>query len=126
MGYQESLLKVNNVKSFNNIIKYLNKNSKRLAIYVDLTTVVVFKKEVVLRKGVIFKAEEKCVCITGDRCGHKMDFLFEQNKIACGCRLHAIEEFQEIDGIYVGMDMLNKMFKTHEVVSEIPFKEYIQ
>lgn len=64
-----------------------------------------------------FKKGENCICITGDRSGHKKGFIFEKNpKYAYKCSLIPIEA--------LGDENLNKMFKGNELIKEVSFKDY--
>ncbi len=129
MGYQESIIKVKDEDAFDVVVRYLRDHSEELEVLIDLATVVIFKEDLTMKRGLIrrikFNTDERSICITGERSGHDKEFIFKWDRaLSNKCSIHAIEEFQNINGKFVDMEVLNKMFVTHEICSEIPFKDY--
>jgi hypothetical protein len=115
MGYQESLLKVSKY-SFDNVVEYLDKHKDELDVLIDITSVITFKKDLKVN-DIEFTKGENCICITGDRSGHNLGFIFEKSKNYSGkSKLIPIEA--------LGEENLNKMFKGNELIKEVNFKNY--
>lgn len=125
MGYQESLIKVNNGAIFNSgeifdaLVAYLDVYKEDLKILINLATIVTFKENVSTQYGKFFNKGEKCICITGERCGQNKGFIFKEfQSIGANTSIIQVEDFTH--------NRLEKMFNTHESASEISFEKYVE
>ena len=130
MGYQESLIKVKSQKVFNDLLVFLKNNEEYLRSYLDYKTIVTFKERVSLDKGVLrrytFDVGEKCVCIAGERFASNVEFIFGDSPLGKKVDLFFIEEFSYKRGCFIGNDILEKMFVSHELADEEPFDKYLK
>jgi len=119
MGYQESLIKINDSNIFNTLVVYLDDHKENLKELINIATVVTFKENAISSNGSSFSEGEKCICITGERCGQNKGYIFKELQVlAENTSIIQIEEFTH--------DKLEKMFSTHEIASEVSFEEYVQ
>ena len=126
MGYQESLIKVNNSKDFNEAVKYIQSNKEDLEIKgVYPATVVELKKDLsisadyMLEPGtkVNFKEGEKLICITGDRYHQNCVGIFENDwDLLTGTGVYFIECFP-----------CDELFKKDSTLAkEVKFEDYVK
>ena len=83
MGYQESIIKINNQEKFDEVVSYLKLKEKDLNLFINILSVVTFKNNVKLSYGfmrnVSFKPGEKAILIGGERFANNNHTLFKDN-----------------------------------------------